>query len=595
MLLSIVTCLVLYLMLYDSLRIPKSALDFVIAERKGKEEGERQNLPYTNNASNLDHGQATPDMEPHPTITGVDYYSCETPDQTGFWLPRNTSYYPPRPNSTSGPNSNPNPDPEKISDFSLPPFVTITTATRGEWQFERNVWWNVRYSTYPPDRMELLIVDSSSQPSEFFRALINSGKHAHPKIKYLHYPTPKISMRDMWVGNARNVMTKEAKGDILVSMDSDDVYPPTYVAHMVKALMNNTSDRREERTEEFNSSLELVAQNEIRYLVLHPSGSWTISDLQSSASMGGHHIAYCAKIPCHWMPFGSSEEVTFFRCSQARKTYKRIETDEKNAMIKVRNPVSVTNQLFYQSREIYTPLSVPDWYQYLLALEAMYAKVHEELRPACVRAENFEFLSVPSNSSSPPMSIPKPNTGPDHVYPGNATASTSHTAFIDDDILALSEERGVGESEGRWQRLATYFHEPCRGFSRLPGFQIKREMKWKTAGTFQYLALNSTNPHDLGETLNEALARQGERQCCKECLKSGNCTVFEYEVATGACIQGIKEKEEPCARGDKMCGISLVYMKPESLLTHATGVRNEDCERCARKTKMAVMEKFLKH
>eukprot|EP00954_Amorphochlora_amoebiformis_P014963 1169586-Amorphochlora_amoeboformis.AAC.1 len=36
--------------------------------------------------------------------------------------------------------------------------VTITTAHRGERHLERNIWLNVRYQSYPPSRLELVVV-----------------------------------------------------------------------------------------------------------------------------------------------------------------------------------------------------------------------------------------------------------------------------------------------------------------------------------------------------------------------------------------------------------------------------------------------------
>ena len=54
-----------------------------------------------------------------------------------------------------------------------------------------------------------------------------------PNLRYIRRE-PKIL-----IGAKRNILNEEAKGDIIVSMDDDDFYPPERVSHVVQSFARN--------------------------------------------------------------------------------------------------------------------------------------------------------------------------------------------------------------------------------------------------------------------------------------------------------------------------------------------------------------------
>mmetsp|Transcript_16579 Transcript_16579/g.40832 ORF Transcript_16579/g.40832 Transcript_16579/m.40832 type:complete len:610 (+) Transcript_16579:83-1912(+) len=451
------------------------------------------------------------------------------------------------------------------------PLVSVTTATRGERQFERNTWLNVRYSAWPPSRLELVIIDSSARPSAFFRALANAS--AHPAVVYRHFPAPVRGFVDMWIGKARNTMTKMARGDIVISMDSDDIYPPSYIPFMVHSILHG------ERGLSASSQTHLLALESIRHAFVHPSGSWKITGLQKAASIGGHHIAYWKGTTCTFAPVGSSEELSMFRCNERRRKLRRVSPPPEAAMIKVNNPVSITLQLFYLGREVVTPLDPADWHAFLSASERFYEAIHSTMRPPCILPE-----PSPASEQEEGGELPKPRPrGPE---PG-----------LDSEVSGGTSSRRQGplyETSRLWREHIRSSHAPCERLSRLPGQRIKEEYaangKIKTKA-FPSLALGNRSSHALADPVAGAMARRGERLCCQACDNDTMCTVYEYAIREGRCRLAIRDIPEPC-KGKRPCGISATYLVSGAILSHATGVKDVDCSRCAKKSTLAT-EKIM--
>lgn len=391
----------------------------------------------------------------------------------------------------------------------LPP-VTIATATRGQRHLESNIWLNVRYSRYPPSLLELILIDSSSEPSAFFSALSKRKDNTSPRVVYVHTGVPEKRYHDMWVGNARNRMTQLASADIIVNMDDDDIYPPNYVHHMVSLLT-----RAEPRTGH-------VIQDTHRRLVVHPGGTWRISPVEKSPKLGGHHMAFnkTSVANCAFQPTGSAEELSFFRCTEARGL-RRYETPPlRAAMIKVRNPLSITMQLFYMHRGLVTPLNRTDWVRFTAASQRVYKLIHEMLRPACIE---------------PDESTP---TGLTDRAPGS--------------ILDLP----LSQSAKAWREHMKESLVPCEGFSRLPGQTIKKRLDVEVR---------------VYDNVSSAV------RCCNLCSVRASCTVYEYTYSSKSC----KLASRGADRKNK--GIGLVNLESGSVLKQSTAVRDIDNPRSAKK------------
>ena len=108
------------------------------------------------------------------------------------------------------------------------PFVSLLTPTYNRRLFIPQLLRNFWSQTYPPERMELVVLDDGDDPVD------DLLQHV-PGVCYIRIP------EKLELGFKRNLITHYAQGDVLVHMDDDDFYPPTRVAHAVKMLTD--SDR----------------------------------------------------------------------------------------------------------------------------------------------------------------------------------------------------------------------------------------------------------------------------------------------------------------------------------------------------------------
>jgi glycosyltransferase involved in cell wall biosynthesis len=106
------------------------------------------------------------------------------------------------------------------------PFVSIVVPTRNRRLFAEQLVRNVLRQDYPPSRTELLVADDGEDPVEDVLRRV-------PELRYLRLadPTP--------IGAKRNLLAREARGEIIVHMDDDDYYAPTRVSHAVAALQGS--------------------------------------------------------------------------------------------------------------------------------------------------------------------------------------------------------------------------------------------------------------------------------------------------------------------------------------------------------------------
>ena len=106
------------------------------------------------------------------------------------------------------------------------PFVSICTPTFNRRPFIPFLIKCFENQTYPKDKMEWIIVDDGTDKIEDLVAHI-------PQVKYFRYE------EKMLLGKKRNICHDKAIGDIIISMDDDDYYPPGRVSHAVDMLRTN--------------------------------------------------------------------------------------------------------------------------------------------------------------------------------------------------------------------------------------------------------------------------------------------------------------------------------------------------------------------
>jgi glycosyltransferase involved in cell wall biosynthesis len=112
----------------------------------------------------------------------------------------------------------------------MKPFVSVLTPTYNRRKFIPAAIAMYKAQTYPKDRMEWIIVDDGSDKVE---DLFKEASKTIPNIKYISLDTKLL------IGQKRNMLNDNAKGEIMVAMDDDDYYPPERISHAVTKFIQN--------------------------------------------------------------------------------------------------------------------------------------------------------------------------------------------------------------------------------------------------------------------------------------------------------------------------------------------------------------------
>jgi glycosyltransferase involved in cell wall biosynthesis len=110
------------------------------------------------------------------------------------------------------------------------PFVSIVTPTYNRRRFIPSLIKMVQSQTYPRNKMEWIVYDDGQ---EEVRDLFEAVRHDLPTLNFIW------SEDKMTLGEKRNRLNEEAKGNIIVAMDDDDFYFPERVQEAVMALTMN--------------------------------------------------------------------------------------------------------------------------------------------------------------------------------------------------------------------------------------------------------------------------------------------------------------------------------------------------------------------
>jgi glycosyltransferase involved in cell wall biosynthesis len=111
------------------------------------------------------------------------------------------------------------------------PFVSVLTPTYNRRLFFPSAIACFKQQDYPMNRIEWLILDNGTDQ-------IDDLLKASGLTNYRHI---SITDRKVKIGEMRNILNREAKGEICVCMDDDDYYPPDRIRNSVKVLMANKS------------------------------------------------------------------------------------------------------------------------------------------------------------------------------------------------------------------------------------------------------------------------------------------------------------------------------------------------------------------
>lgn len=111
---------------------------------------------------------------------------------------------------------------------SSPGMISVITPTRNRDRFLKNALTYFRRQDYT--NIEWLILDDSPQAAEC------RGDLTGENIFYQH------TDRKISVGEKRNILVEQARGEIIIQFDDDDYYAPNYVSSMVAALTELGAD-----------------------------------------------------------------------------------------------------------------------------------------------------------------------------------------------------------------------------------------------------------------------------------------------------------------------------------------------------------------
>jgi glycosyltransferase involved in cell wall biosynthesis len=125
------------------------------------------------------------------------------------------------------------PSPADVPDAACLPTVTVIVPTRNEERFLVKCLDSIVATDYPVDRLEVLVADGRSEDRT--REIVAEYAARHPWIRLIDNPG-RIAP------TALNRGIAEARGDVIVRMDSHALYPTDYLRRLVSALLETGAD-----------------------------------------------------------------------------------------------------------------------------------------------------------------------------------------------------------------------------------------------------------------------------------------------------------------------------------------------------------------
>ena len=110
--------------------------------------------------------------------------------------------------------------------------VSVITPTYQRRPFITALIQIYRQQTYPKEKMEWIILDDGRDKVE---DIFNEACKTIPNLRYIYHP------EKLRIGEKRNRLNQEAKGNIIIAMDDDDYYPPQRIQTVVDAFAKHPS------------------------------------------------------------------------------------------------------------------------------------------------------------------------------------------------------------------------------------------------------------------------------------------------------------------------------------------------------------------
>ena len=123
------------------------------------------------------------------------------------------------------------------------PNISILTPTFNRKKFLPLMIYNIKYFTYPKEKIEWNILESNDNSLDNYEKLfkdkseiIDLENYLGIEIKY-EYIVNRLSF-----GEKRNILSDTSRYEYLINMDDDDLYLPTYLNHSIDILINHKKD-----------------------------------------------------------------------------------------------------------------------------------------------------------------------------------------------------------------------------------------------------------------------------------------------------------------------------------------------------------------
>ena len=114
-----------------------------------------------------------------------------------------------------------------------PPTVSVVVPCRNEHQYIERCLSSILATTYPKDRLQVLVVDGMSEDGT--REIVEQYAGREPIVQLL-------TNRNRSVPTALNIGIARASGEIILRMDAHSHYPPDYIPGLVDWLVRTAAD-----------------------------------------------------------------------------------------------------------------------------------------------------------------------------------------------------------------------------------------------------------------------------------------------------------------------------------------------------------------
>mmetsp|Transcript_15202 Transcript_15202/g.23008 ORF Transcript_15202/g.23008 Transcript_15202/m.23008 type:complete len:543 (+) Transcript_15202:42-1670(+) len=265
--------------------------------------------------------------------------------------------------------------------------VSILALSLGQFWCNRNLFMNACYQDFPKDRLELIFFDTMTEPNMKYVAANSTEICGGMRFIYRWFNASSVDINDpnrsLPLGVKRNIQAKEvATGDIVVNMDNDDIYHPSYVKTVVKQLA-------------CNDSLYVVKVKPQLALELNVDGTKHIKGIYDAPIRAHQFVAKRIIFEkCAYKTFQVAEEHSVEKCMRLNNYTESdiIKSNQTNEMLlmKLDTPQSITHQVWYEGRTILSRLKPEDWELLIKWQQIHYEEIHELSRPPHIQ----RFLGV---------------------------------------------------------------------------------------------------------------------------------------------------------------------------------------------------------